>query len=121
MVQIFAQHDNDALLSETLRDILRRKADKKYRVCVLGGKKISWDVALEFKRKKVIIDTIGIEPLLSEVSHTTGGLNLTADSPNKLIKHILNHISMSTAIRKYYPTTESKTIVYHLTPICCER
>ena len=84
-------------LSETLKLILdqRRKPKlRKFRVCILGGEHVSWDVVLDYKRHNILIDTAGTRDILSQVSHTTGGISKEVKAGN-LIKIFLADFSMS--------------------------
>lgn len=79
---------------------------------------MSWDIVLEYKRRKVLIDTAGTQDLLSQVSHTTGGVAKVV-TPQNIIKHFLTFFSMSSAIRKYFVIQKDSTVTFHLQPWCC--
>lgn len=44
-------------------------------MCVLGEEIMSWDIVMKFKLKNVIIDTIGHNKRLQQISFATGGIN----------------------------------------------
>lgn len=62
---------------------------------------MKWDVVLECKRKNVIIDTVGIQLKLSQISYTTGGISRKA-TLNNIIKEFLVYLSMSREVRTYF-------------------
>ncbi len=51
--------EGESSLSETLRIILYERKDNTFRVCILGGEQVSWDIVLEYKRRDILIDTAG--------------------------------------------------------------
>ena len=67
---------------------------KKFRVCILGGENVNWDVVLDYKRHNILIDTAGTRDILSQVSHTTGGISKEVTAGN-LIRIFLSDFSMS--------------------------
>lgn len=84
----------------------------------MGGEQVSWDIVLEYKRRKLLIDTAGSQDLLSQVSHTTGGISKIINSQN-VVKHFLTSFSMSSSIRKYFVLQKDTTVTFHLQPWCC--
>ena len=88
-------YGGECLLSQTLRHILTIKQNKKFRVCILGGKQIRWDTVLEYKRRKILIDTGGTLDYLSQVSYTTGGISRKI-SPQNIIRTFLIDYSKPT-------------------------
>jgi hypothetical protein len=40
----------------------------------MGGEKVKWDIALEYKRKEIMIDVVGNNAVLNQISYTTGGI-----------------------------------------------
>lgn len=55
------EREGECSLSDTLRNVFEKRKDSgsKFRVCILGGEQVSWDIVLEYKRKKILIDTAG--------------------------------------------------------------
>ena len=79
----------------------KNNKQKKFRVCILGGINVNWDIVLDYKRHNIIIDTAGKEDILSQVSHTTGGISKKVNAGN-LIKTFLTDFSMASETRKYF-------------------
>jgi hypothetical protein len=108
-------------LSETLRTVLYLRKDRRnhqFRVLILGGTNVSWDVVLEYKRHKIVIDTAGSTQTLSQVSHTTGGISKTVD-PANLVRLFLTEFSKSTELRRFFHTQKEKKVEFSIQPSCC--
>lgn len=112
------QVEGECSLSETLRNILRERKNNNFRVCILGGEQVSWDIVLEYKRRNIVIDTAGNKETLSQVSHTTGGISKTV-TPHNIVKQFLTYFSMACDTRKYFILQKDSTVTFHLQPWCC--
>ena len=110
--------DGYSSLTETLREILKAREGRAFRVCVLGGRKVSWDVVLEYKRRQVMIDTVGRTLHLNQVSYTTGGIAKEVDEHN-IITQFLTVFSMSSNLRGWFNLQENQKISFHLECQAC--
>ena len=93
--------EGQSSLTNTLREVLKQKKGKLFRVCILGGSKVNWDIVLEYKRHNIMIDTVGKQLFLNQVSYTTGGIAKEVDEYN-IISHFLTIFSMSRSMRGYF-------------------
>ena len=112
LVEALSSSANSSL-SHTLRLILKQREQNNFRVCILGGTQVNWDIVLEYKRRKILIDTAGMSDVLSQVSHTTGGISRIV-APANIIKTFLTDFSMPTAIRRFYLLQENSVVKFHL-------
>ena len=81
----------------------------KWRVCVIGDEKISWDITMNYKRSQILIDTAGDRPQLAQVSFVTGA-NYHKIRENTMVKIFLTHFSMSSSIRPNFKKEESDKV-----------
>lgn len=67
----------------------------------MGGEKVKWDIALEYKRKEIMIDVVGNNAVLNQISYTTGGIAKEVKEED-MIRQFLTVFSMSKEIRKLF-------------------
>ena len=83
--------------------------DKNFRVCVIGNENIDWSVVMDYKRKSIVIDTIGSNQQLFQISHITGGLNKNVND-EAMLKNFLISFSLRSKTRKLLKPEQRKEI-----------
>lgn len=100
-------------LTSTLRLVLEERKGTSFRVCIVGGEHIDWDIILEYKKRGIIIDTAGSHPRLSQISYTTGGITRDINE-STMIKLFLTIFSMDKCLRRNFAIEQNKNVYFSL-------
>lgn len=84
----------------------------------MGGEKVNWNIALEYKRKNIMIDVVGNSIVLNQVSYTTGGIAKDVKEED-MIRQFLTVFSMSRATRSLFQLEENKKVSFNLECKAC--
>lgn len=118
LIENLRSTEGESSLTYTLKLILKERPLGNFRVCILGGDKVNWDIVLEYKRKGIMIDTAAVNLMLSQVSYTTGGIaRKVGDST--IIRDFLTIFTMSKTMRSCFMLEENKKITFHMECKCC--
>ena len=74
---------------------------------------------MDFKRKSIVIDTIGSNPQLFQISYVTGGLNKKV-SDEEMLKTFLISFGLKSKTRKMLKPEGKKDMEFSLKCSCCD-
>lgn len=74
---------------------------------------------MDYKRKFIIIDTLGSSEQLYQISYVTGGINKNV-SGSEMIKTFLTTFSLKSKNRKLFKPENKKDIEFSLKCTCCD-
>ena len=86
---------------------------------MIGNENIDWSVVMDYKRKSIMIDTIGSNPQLFQISYVTGGINKNV-SDELMLKTFLISFGLKSKTRRMLKPETKKEIEFSLKCSCCE-